>query len=73
MGLIAKILAALCLSMLMDLSSATNHDVTNKMYKRTDEDEKAIVHKQIVLPSQVFHFEGTKGELNELEEFLAFM
>ena len=31
------------------------------------------MHKQIVLPSQVFHFEGTKSELTELEEFLEFM
>ena len=73
MGLIAKTLAALCLYLMMDFSVATNHDVTNKMYKRSDKEDKAIVHKQIVLPSQVFHFEGTKGELNELEEFLAFM
>ena len=73
MGLIAKTLAALCLSLMTDLLVATNHDVTNKMYKRSDENDKAIVHKQIVLPSQVFHFEGTKGELSELEEFLAFM
>ena len=26
-----------------------------------------------MLPSQVFHFEGTKSELTELEEFLEFM
>ena len=31
------------------------------------------MHKQISIPSQTFHFEGTTDELAELEEFLTFM